>query len=306
MARRSGSKNRSRRPRGGPSAKRRRAPRGPFPALARLPRRLPVRLPSRRTRRRIARGLRRAWSGLPDALQWPIGLALAALALVALNLVVQVARKPTELYYPIEDSLAKSYAETWDAYGHLFERHSTAIVTADLLAGLAQIEAGGNPVARTYWRFDWSGNPFAIYRPASSAVGLFQIIDGTFEEASRYCIHDHRVVEEGPWHDWDSCWANELYFRVIPSHAIELASANLHRSVERALRRHPVRGATLRQKQDLAILSHLCGAGAGMAHARRGLRLVPGQRCGSHDAFRYVAKVRMAQARFVRLAASER
>ena len=26
---------------------------------------------------------------------------------------------------------------------------------------------------------------------------MFQIIDGTFEEASRYCIHDHRVVEEG-------------------------------------------------------------------------------------------------------------
>lgn len=245
---------------------------------------------------------RRLWSRLPDALQWPLGIAAVALLVVAANFAVQVARKPTELYFPIEDSFAKSHAETWDAYGHLFERHSTAIVTPDLLAGLAQIEAGGNPVARTYWRFDWNAGPFSIYRPASSAVGLFQIIDGTFEETSRLCIHDHRVVEAGPWHDWDSCWFNELYFRVVPSHAIEMASAHLHRSVERALRRHPVRGATLRQKQEVAILSHLCGPGAGMAHARRGLRLVPGLRCGAHDAFRYVAKVRMAQARFARLA----
>ena len=225
------------------------------------------------------------------------------LLLVAVNLVYQVARKPTELYFPIEDSLHKTHAETWRAYGHLFRRHSTSVVTADFLAALAQTEAAGNPVARTYWRFAWTSDPFGIYRPASSAVGMFQIIDGTFDEASHYCIHDHRVVEAGPWHDWKSCWLNELYFRVIPSHAIELTAAHLQMSVERALRRHPVRGATLRQKQDLAALTHLCGAGAGAAHARRGLRLTRGLRCGSHDAYRYIAKVRMAQARFAQLGA---
>jgi hypothetical protein len=262
-------------------------------------------LPGRRMRRRIGLGLRRAWGALPDALQWPIGIAAAGLVLVAVNLVYQVARKPTELYFPIEDALHKSHAETWDAYGHLFRRHSTAIITPDFLAGLAQTEAAGNPVARTYWRFAWTGNPFSIYRPASSAVGMFQIIDGTFEEASRYCIHDHRVARAGAWHDPRACWFNALYFRVLPSHAIELTSAHLHTHVDQALRRHPVRGASLRAKQDLAALIHLCGAGAGRAHARRGLRLVPGQRCGSHDAFRYVSKVRMAQARFARLAAED-
>jgi hypothetical protein len=249
--------------------------------------------------------LRRAWGALPDAAQWPIGIVLFAALLVAVNFAYQVLRKPTELYFPIEDSFHKTHAETWDAYGSLFRRHSTPIITADFLAALAQIEAAGNPVARTYWRFDWTSDPFGIYRPASSAVGMFQIIDGTFDEASRYCIHDHRVVEEGPWHDWNTCWLNELYFRVVPSHAIELTSAHLHKSVERALRRHPVRGASLQQKQDLAALIHLCGAGAGQAHARRGLRLSSGLRCGSHEAYRYIAKMRMAQARFRQLAAAE-
>jgi len=40
-----------------------------------------------------------------------------------------------------------------------------------------------------------------------------------FAEAKRYCIHDHVVVEDGPWHDLRSCWFNSLYFRVVPSHA---------------------------------------------------------------------------------------
>ncbi|MEZ4330946.1 MAG: transglycosylase SLT domain-containing protein [Myxococcota bacterium] len=227
------------------------------------------------------------------------------LLLIGLNLVYQVARKPTELYYPIEDRFHKSHEQTWRAYGHLFRRHSTAIMTPAFLAALAQTESAGNPVVRTYWRFAWSTDPFAIYRPASSAVGLFQIIDGTFDEARRLCIHDHRVVEAGPWHDWHACWFNGLYFRVVPSHAIELTSAYLHRHVERALLRHPVRSASLRSKQDLAALIHLCGAGAGRAHARRGLQLARGLRCGSHDVHRYLAKVRLAQARFERLAAAD-
>ena len=258
-------------------------------------------LSTRKTRQRVLR----TWRSLPDAAQWPIGLAAVALLLILVNLTYQVILKPTELYFPIEDALHKTHEQTWRAYGHLFRRHATPVITAEFLAALAQTEASGNPVARTYWRFAWTTDPFGIYRPASSAVGMFQIIDGTFEEASRYCIHDHHVVEEGPWYAWRSCWLNELYFRVVPSHAIELTSAYLDKGVLQALRRHPVRGATLRQKQDLAALIHLCGAGAGAAHARRGLRLTPGLRCGSHAASRYIAKVRMAQGRFARLAGAE-
>lgn len=286
MPRRPAKRTRARAPRRRPS----RRSRGPRAFLAKLT--------NRKARQRVLR----TWRRLPDAAQWPVGLAVFALLLVLVNLTYQVVRKPTELYFPIEDALHKTPEQTWRAYGHLFRRHATPVISADFLAALAQVEAAGNPVARTYWRFAWTGDPFAIYRPASSAVGMFQIIDGTFEDASRYCIHDHRVVEEGPWYDWKSCWLNELYFRVIPSHAIELTSAQLDKGVQQALRRHPVRRATLRQKQDLAALIHLCGAGAGAAHARRGLVLRPGLRCGAHEAYRYIAKVRLAQARFARMA----
>ena len=60
---------------------------------------------------------------------------------------------------------------------------------------------------------------------------MYQITDGTFERAKRYCIHDHVVVDDGPWHAWRSCWLNGLYFRVVPSHAVELTSAFLDRAV---------------------------------------------------------------------------
>ena len=58
---------------------------------------------------------------------------------------------------------------------------------------------------------------------------------GPSSEATRYCIHDHRVVEDGPWNDLNSCWFNSLYTRVVPSHAIELTSALLDRRVASAI-----------------------------------------------------------------------
>jgi hypothetical protein len=122
---------------------------------------------------------------------------------------------------------------------------------------------------------------------------MYQITDGTFAEAKRYCIRDNAAIEQG-------CWFNSLYMRVIPSHAVELTSAYLDRRVAAALeRRRPA--ATLEQKHDLAALIHLCGAAAGEAYARRGLRLTPGQRCGGHDAAAYLARVRAAKRVFARL-----
>ena len=60
---------------------------------------------------------------------------------------------------------------------------------------------------------------------------MYQIIDATFVEAKRYCIHDHVVVEDGPWNELGSCWFNSLYTRVVPTHAVELTSAYLDRRV---------------------------------------------------------------------------
>ena len=64
---------------------------------------------------------------------------------------------------------------------------------------------------------------------------MYQITDGTFNEATRYCIHDHMVVEDGPWHDPQSCWFNRFYQRVVPSHAIELTAAGLDLRVAQAM-----------------------------------------------------------------------
>jgi hypothetical protein len=219
--------------------------------------------------------------------------AIIAVAL-ALNWIYQVVRKPAELFFPVSGALNKTPEETWRQYEPIFRRHSTALMTPELLAALAQVEGSGNPVALTPWRVRASTDPREIYRPASSAVGMYQITDGTFSEARRYCIRDHVAAED--------CWFNSLYMRVIPSHAVELTSAYLDRRVAAVLEGRRI-AATPEQKQELAAFMHLCGAGAGDAYARRGFRLTPGQRCGEHDVRAYLARVAAMKRRFARLSA---
>jgi hypothetical protein len=240
----------------------------------------------------------------PFAVQIFAGAVVLLTGWLAVNWVYQTIRKPTELFFPVSGALVKAPPETWRQYGSLFNEHSTAVITPDLLAALAQVEGGGNPVARTYWRANLTWHPFEAYRPASSAVGMFQMIDGTFREAKRYCIHNHTVVEDGPWHDVKSCWFNSLYTRVLPSHAIELTAAQLDRGVASAMGRLRIAG-TLQQKHNLAAVIHLCGAAAGRAYAARGFRLAADQRCGDHDVGRYLRHVNEMKRRFARLAAND-
>jgi len=234
-----------------------------------------------------------------------LALSVFAAAWAAANWVVQAARKPTEMLFPVGQALAKTPAETWREYGPIFRRHSTPVVVPELLAALAQIEGAGNPVARPPWTWRWSRNPFEWYRPSSSAVGMFQITDAAFRDARRYCIHDHAVADDGPWYDPASCWFNGLYTRVLPSHAIEMTSALLHRGVASTLARLGIRSATLRQKQDLAAVIHLCGASRGEAFARRGFRPGAGERCGAQDLRGYLAQLDEFKRRFATLAAAD-
>ena len=267
----------------------------------------PIRGRGRRVRRSAARLGRRAFRAIrvaPAAVQVVAGTVLLVIVWAAVNGVVQVVRKPAEVF-AVSGSLAKVPAQTWQEYGPLFDAHSTAVVTPELLAALAQVESSGDPVARTYWRWRLSWNPFELYRPASSAVGMFQITDGTFAEARRYCIHDNVVVEDGPWHDMNSCWFNALYTRVVPGHAVEMTAALLDRSVARILARHRIATASLQQRQDLAAIIHLCGAGAGDGYARRGFRFRGGERCGDHDPRRYLAHVNALKRQFATLAAAD-
>jgi len=233
-------------------------------------------------------------------MQAAIGVAIALLAASGLNWTYQVVRKPSELLFPVSGALNRTPEETWQVYAPLFRRHATHVISADLLAAIAQVEGSGNPLARTYWRWSWSSRPFEVYRPASSAVGMYQMTDGTFAEARHYCIHDHRVVQDGPWNSWHSCWFNALYTRLVPTHAVELTAAYLDLSVTAIVGRHG--GAPLGRQQTLAELIHLCGAGAGEAYARRGYRLLDGQSCGDHAVRDYLGRVETMRALFLRLA----
>jgi hypothetical protein len=253
---------------------------------------------------RLGRRAFLAMRGAPVAVQSIVATLLLVAIWAAVNGIVQVARKPTEVF-AVSGSLAKLPAQTWRQYGPLFDEHSTAVITPELLAALAQVESSGNPVARTYWRWRFSWNPFELYGPASSAVGMFQITDGTFAEARRYCIQDHVVVEDGRWDDPRSCWFNALYTRVLPTHAVEMTAALLDRAVARTLARHGISTASLHQQQNLAAIIHLCGGGVGDGYARRGFRFRVGQRCGDHDARRYVAQVNALKRQFARLATAD-
>jgi hypothetical protein len=209
-----------------------------------------------------------------------------------------VIHKPTELFFLVGNGLDKEPAETWRQYGPLFRTYSTGTITPELLAALAQVESTGNPVARTYWRWQFAWNPFAVYQPASSAVGLFQMTDGAYAEAKRYCIRGNVVA--------DDCWFNSLYIRALPSHSIELASIYLDRQVAAVLAREPDASPSPQQKQDLAAFIHLCGAGPPTAFAHRGFQMVAGERCGDHLVAAYVAKVNAMKRQFVSLAANGR
>ncbi len=244
----------------------------------------------------------RAFARAPTAMKLIVGVVTALVLWVGANGIYQVVRKPSELFFPVSGALNKTPTETWSEYAPIFNKYATRVMTADLLAALAQVEASGNPVARTYWRWSWKPHPFEMYRPASSAVGMYQITDGTFAEARHYCIRDHVVAGDGR-SGGRVCWFNEFYTRVVPADAVELTSAYLDRGVADILERHGVRSASLRRKQDLAAMIHLCGAGAADQYVRRGFRLGEGQHCGDHEVRSYIARVNSMKAVFDRLRA---
>jgi len=174
----------------------------------------------------------------------------------AMNLIYHVVRKPTEVFSPVSGAFNKMPAETWRQYAPLFREYSTAAISPELLAALAQVEGAGNPVASTYWRWRLTWDPFAIYQPASSSVGMYQMTDAAFAEAQQYCIHHHTVVEDG-------CASHGIYSRLVPSHAVELTSVFLDRNVTAILAHRSKGTASQQQKQELAAIIQLCGRRSG-------------------------------------------
>jgi hypothetical protein len=232
----------------------------------------------------------------PKAIRLLVIAAGALAVFCATNLVYQVLRKPAEVFSPVSGTLNKTPLETWRRYGPLFREYSTAAISPELLAALAQVEGAGNPVATTYWRWRLTWNPLAIYQPASSSVGMFQMTDAAFTEARDHCIRHHTVVEDG-------CSFTLLNSRVFPSRAIELTAVFLDRKVTAVLAHRPKMAASARQKQELAAVIHLCGAGPANAFASRGFHLIAGKRCGDHDVAVYLAQVDAMKREFRRFAA---
>ncbi|MTJ82287.1 MAG: lytic transglycosylase domain-containing protein [Telmatospirillum sp.] len=229
--------------------------------------------------------------------------ALALLLLAGANMVYHIARKPAEMLFPVAGVLKKMPSATWDQYGPLFREYSTAQVSPELLAALAQVEGAGDPVAHTYWRWRPTWNLLSLYQPASSAVGMYQMTDPTFSDARRYCIRQHKVVAATAWGDWQSCWFTDLYTRVLPSHAVQLTAISLDRSITAILARAG-RNPGRDQTDELAAVIHLCGAGTARSYADRGFRLAAGERCGDHEAARYVGQVVEMIRQFRRLSGS--
>jgi hypothetical protein len=93
----------------------------------------------------------------PLGLRFVVGAILAVGLWATGNWVYHALRKPTELLFPVSNTLAKTPAETWREYGPQFRKYATAAITPELLAALAQIESAGNPLAQTYWQWRLTG-----------------------------------------------------------------------------------------------------------------------------------------------------
>jgi hypothetical protein len=218
-----------------------------------------------------ARGVWRKLNAVPKPVRITVIAATVLAVFSATNLVYHVVRKPTEVFAPVSGALNKTPIETWRQYAPLFREYSTASISPELLAALAQVEGAGNPVASTYWRWRLTWNPFAIYQPASSSVGMYQMTDAAFAEARRYCIHDHIVVEDG------CSWA-------ILARPLKAA-------------------ATAQQKRELAAIIHLCGPGPAKAFAHRGFHPIAGDRCGDQEVATYLAQINAMTREFLRIEA---
>ena len=214
------------------------------------------------------------------------------------NLVYHVLHKPTEMFSPVSSGFNKTPIETWRRYAPLFREYSTASISPELLAALAQVESAGNPIANTYWRWHLTWNPYAVYQPASSGVGMYQMTDAALAEAQDYCILQHTVVQTG-------CSASGFYSRVVASHATELTAVFLDRNTTAILGNRRTAKVSRQRKEQLAAIIHLCGSGPGNAFAGRGFHLLPGERCGDHDVAAYLAEIDTMKRKFIRLAAEK-
>jgi hypothetical protein len=234
-----------------------------------------------------------AWHKLnaaPSAIRIVVIAATALAVFPATNLVYQVVRKPTEMFFPVSGAMNKIPGRD----------------LAAICAALSRVFHGRHHARATRCPgAPGSKNLLAVAPDLESFRDL-----STRLERRRHVPDDRRSLRRSTTilHPPPHCRGGRLlvqllYTRVVPSHAIELTAVFLDRKVAAILARPPNATATLQQKQDLAAMIHLCGAGPAKAFARRGFRLIAGERCGEHDVATYVAQVNAMKREFLRIGA---
>ena len=142
-------------------------------------------------------------------------------------------------------------------------------------------------------------NPFAIYQPASSAVGMYQLTDAASRHAAALLHSSAHRFEEG-------CRFSGYYSRTVPSHATELTAVLLDRNVTAILANKRDVRASPQQEQDLAAVIHLCGSGPARAFRAPRLSSVGRRAVRRPVVAKYLADVNAIKRQFLRLAAIQR
>jgi hypothetical protein len=89
--------------------------------------------------RERARWVRCKLNAAPSAIRIVVIAATILAVYFAANLVYHVVRKPTEVFSPVSSACNKMPAKTWRQYAPLFREYSTAAISPELLAALAQV-----------------------------------------------------------------------------------------------------------------------------------------------------------------------
>jgi len=112
--------------------------------------------------------------------------------------------------------------------------------------------------------------PFEIYRPASSSVGMYQMTMEPLRKrritASTITLWRRPVLGT----TGNRAGSTVFTFSRDPSHAVNSPLHTLTCTLPARFARHRIATASMREKEHLAAVIHLCGAGAGDLYVRLG------------------------------------
>ncbi len=214
----------------------------------------------------------------------------AALILFVLNFGYQLIRKPSEILSLLPLQRAKTLHTHWLTYKNSFKKYSVDYLTPTYLGALSYVESAGNPFATPKWKFKFEPEWQNLYSPESTSVGLFQLTDGTYQRAKKLCVRGQKVIDDGRWDDFNSCWFNWTYLRTSSSDSIEMTAAYLYRDTEAALKLTKLTPNS-EQKRELASVIHLCGKSKGEQLVQLKFQLHKLTDCGRFDPMTYTRKV---------------